>query len=309
LFRDFLLYQPSLPYAANENYIHLGEELIVPKDLKSACCSSQDYLMESADESMRLDVKTDPAALRRQARWCGVRPGMRILDAGCGPGKTTSLLYEMVKPAGSVIGVDFSEERIRYAKNNYGGKAGIEFNICDLRKPLGWSKAFDLIWVRFVLEYHREGAVNIVRNLIDCLKPGGLLCLIDLDYNCLNHYELPLKMAELLPRIMLFAEDKYNFDTMAGHKLYSFLYDHGFRDIAVKIMAHNLIYGDIKDKDKFNLLKKVEMAAKRAGELVSSYPGGYKQFYIDLEKYIIDPRRFTYTPLVLCKGTKPSCGQ
>ncbi|MCK7502972.1 MAG: hypothetical protein MZV70_01950 [Desulfobacterales bacterium] len=35
---------------------------------------NSNYLMESDDEALRLDVKTDPADLRRQALWCGVKP-------------------------------------------------------------------------------------------------------------------------------------------------------------------------------------------------------------------------------------------
>jgi SAM-dependent methyltransferase len=261
--------------------------------------------MESEDEAIRLDIKTDPAAVRRQALWCGVKPGMRVLDAGCGPGKTTALLHEMIQPGGSITGVDFSETRIKYAKEHYGGKKGIEFYLQDLQESMEGLGEFDLIWVRFVLEYYRKGGLDIVKNLINCVKPGGRLCLLDLDYNCLNHYELPEAMAAILPKIMNFAEEKYNFDTLAGRKLYSFLYDNGFEDIDVELMAHNLIYGKIKDKDKFNLMKKVEMSAIRAEKLVKSYPGGYRQFYIDLEKHLVDPRRFTYTPLILCKGIRP----
>jgi SAM-dependent methyltransferase len=277
----------------------------VLENSKSNLPHSQDYLMESEDEAIRLEVKTDPVALRRQALWCGVKPGIRILDAGCGTGKTTELLYEMIQPGGSIVGIDFSETRITYAEEHYGGKKGIEFYRQDLRKSMEGLGQFDLVWVRFILEYFRLEALDIVKQLKNCLKPGGTLCLIDLDYNCLSHYELPSKMAELLPKIMAFMDEKYNVDTFVGRKLYSFLYDNDFKDISVDLMAHNLFYGEIKDKDKFNLMKKVEIAAKKAEKLINSYPGGYQGFYIDLEKHILDPRRFTYTPLILCKGARP----
>ncbi|RLA98007.1 MAG: hypothetical protein DRG37_07195, partial [Deltaproteobacteria bacterium] len=56
------------------------------------------YLMESKDEARRLDIKTDPQELRQQAKWCGIRPGLRVLDVGCGPGRTTSILHSMLQP-------------------------------------------------------------------------------------------------------------------------------------------------------------------------------------------------------------------
>jgi 2-polyprenyl-3-methyl-5-hydroxy-6-metoxy-1,4-benzoquinol methylase len=265
--------------------------------------TSDEYLMESEDENIRLDVKTDPLAVRRQAIWCGVKPGMRILDAGCGPGKTTALLHEMIQPGGNIVGIDFSEARILYAQEHYGDKTSIEFYRQDLRESMESLGQFDLVWVRFVLEYYRSGSIDIVKNLINCIKPGGQLCLLDLDYNCLSHYDLPEPMASILPKIMSAADEQYNFDTFVGRKLYSFLYDTGFENIEVEIMAHNLIYGEIKDKDKFNLTKKIEMAAKKVGSLMDTYPGGYDRFYDDFMKYLIDPRRFSYTPLLLCRGT------
>jgi SAM-dependent methyltransferase len=264
-----------------------------------------DYLMESDEEALRLDIKTDPLATRKQALWCGFKPGMRILDGGCGSGRTTAIFYEMIQPGGSVVGVDFSEARILYAREHYGNKEGIKFYRHDLRDSMESLGQFDLVWIRFVLEYYRNGALEIVKNVINSIKPGGYLCLLDLDYNCLSHYELPEAIASILPKIMAAADEQYNFDTFVGRKLYSFLYDMGFENIEMELMAHNLIYGEIKDKEKFNLTKKIEIAAKRVGALVESYPGGYNQFYSDLTRYLVDPRRFTYTPLLLCKGTRP----
>jgi Methylase involved in ubiquinone/menaquinone biosynthesis len=272
---------------------------------KKNSSTSDEYLMESEDETVRLDVKTDPEALRRQALWCGVKPGMRILDVCCGPGRTTSLLSEMIQPGGNIVGIDFSKERIIYAKEHYGDKEGIEFHLQDLRQSMEWLGEFDLVWVRFVLEYFRKEALDIVKRIKNCVKPGGHLCLIDLDYNCLNYYELPEPMAAILPRIMNAIDEQYNFDTYVGRKLYSFLYDNGFENIEVELMAHNLIYGDIKEKDKFNLTKKIEIAIQRVNPLFRDYPGGAKKFYADFIKYLADPRRFTYTPLLLCKGEKP----
>lgn len=264
------------------------------------------YLMESEEEAIRLDVKTNPDAVRRQASWCGVGPGMRVMDAGCGAGITTAILNEMVQPGGSVLGLDYSQERIDYAKKHYGHHGGIEFDLHDLRKPLDQYGKFDLIWIRFVLEYHRNGAVGIVKNLIDCLKPGGCLCLLDLDYNCLIHHELPKTLMNMLHQIMETVDERYNFDTFIGRKLYALLYDAGLQNIQVELMAHNLFYGEMKDSDRFNLTKKIETAGRAVHDLIeSSYPGGYHQLYADFTKYLDDPRRFSYTPLLLCKGYQP----
>ncbi len=113
------------------------------------------YLMENVEESIRLEIKTDPEAVRKQAIWCGLKPGMRVLDAGCGTGKVSSILHEMVEPGGEIIGLDYSEERISYAKDKYGQGHKVEFEVHDLRDALPDFGSFDLVWVRFVLEYNR----------------------------------------------------------------------------------------------------------------------------------------------------------
>jgi SAM-dependent methyltransferase len=277
----------------------------VPKNSKSDFANSQGYVMSSEDEAIRLDVKTDPAALRRQALWCGVKPGMRILDAGCGSGKTTMLIHEIIQPGGNIVGVDYSGSHISFAAKNYGGKDGLEFHQQDISAPMEWLGQFDLIWVRFVLEYYRAGALEIVKNLMKSVKPGGSLCLIDLDYNSLIYHEMPEPLQSTLLKIIVILEDQYNFDTLMGRKLYSFLYETGFENIDVELMAHNLIYGEIKDRDRFNLTTKIETVLKKLGTAIKSYPGGYGQFQSDFMRYLLDPRRFTYTPLLLCKGTRP----
>jgi ubiquinone/menaquinone biosynthesis C-methylase UbiE len=60
----------------------------------------EDYLMENTEESIRLDLKTDPKSLKKQALWAGIRSGMRVTDIGCGPGKTSTILSEIVRSLG-----------------------------------------------------------------------------------------------------------------------------------------------------------------------------------------------------------------
>ncbi len=263
------------------------------------------YLMESPDEELRLELKTDPDAVRSQAEWCGVGEGLKILDAGCGPGIVTRILHTMVGPSGSVLGVDYSEKRIAYAKKKYENPPGIQFVKHDLRDSLPYKDHFDLVWARFVLEYNRNELVQIVSNLSATLKQGGALCLLDLDNNCMNHFPLPEKIRAVLPEILNLLETKYNFDQFVGRKLYTILYDLGYGDVSVEMRPHHLIYGQLMDRDFFNWIKKVEMITSREKQLFAGYPEGVKGFFRDFENFFRDPRRFTYTPLIMCKGTKP----
>jgi len=266
---------------------------------------SHGYFMESKDEALRLDLKTDGKVVETQALWAGVKPGMRVADLGCGAGKTTFHLNKLVQPDGETVAVDIAEQRIQYAKTHYSDD-NISFYIKDIREPLEDLGQFDFIWIRFILEYYKKGCIEIIENVCKILKPGGILCLIDLDCNCLRFYGFPKRIEKTILAINDLLEKMANFDSYVGVKLYTFLYDLGFYDINVNVTPHNLIFGELRETDAFNMKKKVELAGKITGYPFDEYEGGYQEFYDEFEKSYSDPRRFVYMPLISCRGLKPN---
>ncbi|GFO53751.1 hypothetical protein GMSM_07580 [Geomonas sp. Red276] len=262
------------------------------------------YLMENDEEALRLDLKTDDEVTRRDARWAGLEPGMRVVDVGCGSGKTTSKLASLAQPGGEAVGLDLSDQRVSFAREQYADSV-TSFTKVDLLKPLEVAGRFDFGWVRFLLEYHRTGSAQIVKNVSRILKPGGILCLIDLDHNCLNHFGQPARLERAVAAIVGRLELERDFDPYAGRKLYALLYDLGYLDIRVKMEAHHLIYGRLSGTDEFNWGKKIAVAAKESGYDFGEYEGGYREFVDEFRTFFKEPRRFTYTPMICCRGRKP----
>jgi SAM-dependent methyltransferase len=262
------------------------------------------YLMESEDEAIRLDVKTDGRVVEEQARWAGLRPGMRVADLGCGSGKTSYHLHALAQPGGRTVGVDMAPQRIAFARSTYRAE-GLEFATRDIREPLDSLGRFDFIWIRFVLEYYRSGSFELARHIAGALEPGGTLCMIDLDCNCLRFHGFPPRLEGAIHAIMERLETRRNFDPYVGVKLYAYLFDLGFEDIQVQVVPHNLIYSRFKENEKFNWRKKAEIAGKLSGYDFPEYPGGYAEFLEEMERQLADPRVFTYTPLMICRGRKP----
>ncbi len=58
--------------------------------------SGPTYFMESEEESLRLDLKTDSGTVEEQARWAGVVPGIRVADLGCGAGCRRAVFAEVL---------------------------------------------------------------------------------------------------------------------------------------------------------------------------------------------------------------------
>lgn len=260
--------------------------------------------MENCDESQRLEVKTDPEAVKRQAAWAGIGQGMRVLDIGCGSGITTAALAELVGEDGHVTGLDFSEERLSIARNRYGSDR-IDFVRHDIRTPYHCKQPYDAIWVRFLLEYFREEQFEIVKNCIAPLRTDGIACLADSDSNSVGHYGQSERLQSTLEDIMGRLTRNFNFDPYAGRRLYHHLFHLGFKKIDCMIEMHHLIYGELPEKDAYNWLRKVELTAKKSGCQFEAYNGSYETFRDEALDFMRNPTRFTYTPLVIVRGRKP----
>jgi ubiquinone/menaquinone biosynthesis C-methylase UbiE len=262
------------------------------------------YLMEHAGECSRLEMKTRADQVLRQAAWAGIGEGMHILDAGCGVGKTSSILKELVGESGRVTGVDLSAERLTEAEKRY-GRTGINFVRQDLTQPLQSTEQYDAVWMRFLLEYFADDPLKIVRNAADRLKPGGIMVLADLDRNSLNHHGISERLSRTIVDVIGCLGRYANFDPYAGSKLYAHLFDLGFRDIQITIEAHHLIYGEISNEDRSNWLSKLEVAAKTSGSKFEEYAGDFAAVRDEFMQFLDNPRRFIFTPIVICRGVKP----
>jgi len=263
------------------------------------------YMMESDEEARRLDMKTVPKTVQEHALWAGLKPGMRVADLGCGSGKTSYYLNKLAQPGGETVGADIAQQRIDFATSTYQAD-GLSFTQKDVREDLSDLGQFDFIWIRFVLEYYLSESFDIVKNLTKILKPGGILCLADLDYNCLTHFGLPERLDSAVRGMMTMVEEKANFDPYVGRKLYSYLYDLGFQDIDMHLAPHHLIFGELNEVDAFNWTLKVQSRGVKAAYKFDQYEGGYDEFFDEFKRAFGDPRRFTYTPIILCRGRKPA---
>ena len=111
----------------------------------------------------------------------GLAPGMRVLDAGCGPGRLTIPVAKAVEPSGEVIALD--SQRAMLEKLERRLEAEIISNVRTLEAGLGEGalerEAFDRVLLAFVLgEVRDRGAA--ARELYAALKPGGILSVTEI---------------------------------------------------------------------------------------------------------------------------------
>ena len=60
-----------------------------------------------------------------------LRPAMRLLDCGCGPGTITVGLADVVAP-GQVVGIDVGEDAIDMANGLIGERDNLEFQVASV---------------------------------------------------------------------------------------------------------------------------------------------------------------------------------
>ena len=146
---------------------------------------------------------------------------------------------------------------------------------------------------------------KLLKNVNNILKPGGILFLLDLDHNSLNHFGIPARLNETLFSMMEILKNEYNFDPYIGRKLYSYVFDLGYENIDVEVSANSLVFGKPTTTDYFNWTKKIEVIRNLINYDFHEYEDGYDGFIEEFDTHMKSPRRFSYSPLICCRAQKP----
>ncbi|GJM39713.1 MAG: hypothetical protein DHS20C19_30800 [Acidimicrobiales bacterium] len=110
-----------------------------------------------------------------------LRPGMRVLDVGCGPGNLTAEIAGRVAP-GEVIGIDASETVVDEAARDHGDVAS--FALGDVDALDFDDDRFDLVHAHQVLQ-HLDRPVDALREMRRVTTPGGIVAARDADYGAM----------------------------------------------------------------------------------------------------------------------------
>lgn len=118
-----------------------------------------------------------------------LRPGLAVLDVGCGPGTITADLAALVAPGGSVTGVDAAEDVLRVARATAAerGLDGVRFDVADVHALPFPDDSFDVVHAHQVLQ-HVGDPVRALSELRRVCRPGGVVAARDSDYGAFTWY-------------------------------------------------------------------------------------------------------------------------
>jgi ubiquinone/menaquinone biosynthesis C-methylase UbiE len=111
-----------------------------------------------------------------------LRPGMSVLDVGCGPGTITLDLAALVAP-GAVVGIENVEPPLDVARATAAerGDRTTTFRIGDALDLAFEDGSFDVVHAHQVLQ-HLTDPVRALREMRRVCRPGGWIAARDADY-------------------------------------------------------------------------------------------------------------------------------
>ena len=118
-----------------------------------------------------------------------LRPGVRLLDVGCGPGTITMDLADVVGPDGTVTALERTEDALDLARGEAErrGTTNVGFVVGNVQALDLPDACFDVVHAHQVLQ-HLTDPVGALRAMGSVLAPGGLVAVRDADYAAMTWF-------------------------------------------------------------------------------------------------------------------------
>jgi ubiquinone/menaquinone biosynthesis C-methylase UbiE len=212
------------------------------------------------------------------------RPGMRLLDAGCGIGLETARLAAE-HPGVRVTGLDRNPELLGVARRRAEPRPpNVHWIEADLTTHELPDASFDAIRSERVLMYLPDGGFErVLEDLARVLRPGGRLALFELDYG--GTILTPGTAGDAVVRRVVDALHAALPQPLAGRRIPGLLAALGLRDVVAtpfsfaiggrvwrRIVSDTLTAGPPPDPAVSAWLREQEAATAR-GEFVAAFTG------------------------------------
>lgn len=139
--------------------------------------SNEKYDLEIGDEGLDYDIldKSFNPTTQSFIVKSGIKPGMNVLDVGCGAGVMTAWLAKQVGPLGTVTAIDNSEEQLNLTLRRLKSMniSNVKTKVISAYDIDQLNEKFDLIYCRFVL-HHLHSPRKVLKLFFENLNEQGI---------------------------------------------------------------------------------------------------------------------------------------
>ncbi|GIJ67163.1 class I SAM-dependent methyltransferase [Virgisporangium ochraceum] len=159
-----------------------------------------------------------------------LRPGLSLLDVGCGPGTITADLADRVAP-GRVTAVEVTASALDLARAEIArrGLTTVDFAVSDVHALDFPDDTFDVVHAHQVLQ-HVADPVRALRELRRVCRPGGVVAVRDADYAGFTWYPRLPELDEWMALYQRTARANGG-EPDAGRRLLAWAHAAGFTDV------------------------------------------------------------------------------
>ncbi|KAI1186894.1 methyltransferase type 11 [Nemania serpens] len=204
-----------------------------------------------------------------------LKPGMRVLDVGCGPG-TISLDLAARVPEGSVTGIDASSSAVEHARelSKQRGVTNASFSVGDVLKLPFDDNTFDVVHAHQVLGHlpggeDGPGPVRGLREMRRVCNPGGFVCAREVEWASVVVYPRLQGVVESIALMQSLAIHAGK--AMAGGRAREFARRAGFDPENISASAAPMTFANAEDRKWWgeNMASRLEAGSdlKRGVEL------------------------------------------
>lgn len=197
----------------------------------------------------------------------GIKPGMCVLDIGCGTGLMSCELAKLVGKTGKIIGVDASKDQVaiaaEIAKKNH--LHNIKFFNLPAENISEIKMQFDFIYCRYLL-MHIANPQQLVNNCFDLLKNKGVMVCEEVagfeGSFCYPPSDIFHRFLEMCFKHAEIHGKDYYFDIRSGRKLYQYFTQTGFQLLNKRVVQLVLIKAEEKKLLRLGVIEKTNSLVK-----------------------------------------------